>query len=137
MKQVVLFLLSLGMMSLFAPQVQASGVSSTAPTSMTVNEAPEELSRKELRQQRRMERRMERRMKWAQRVQRLAPEVEGNLRYALLGLIAAVVLSVVAVILAFVPGVGGLLSTVVSWLAYAAWLAAVVFFVLWLVDEIA
>lgn len=135
MKQLLLFTFCLGVMGIFAPQAVAGTALSPSSTTITIEHTPTEFSKKELRQQRRMERRAERRMKWAQRLEKFAPNaLEGNLRYALLAAVAAIVLSVVGGVIGF-AGLG-IIGYLLGVLAGLAWLAAVVFFVLWLIDEI-
>lgn len=135
MKQLIFTALCLAVTGLFAPSATAASAVSSWPTVSKVEHAPAELSKKELRDQRRMERRAERRMKWAQRLEKFAPDaLEGNLRYALLAAVAAVVLSAVGGVIGF-AGLG-IIGYLLGVLAGLAWLAAVIFFVLWLIDEI-
>lgn len=134
MKKLFLLLFTVSILGFVAPDAQAIGFSTEASVAPFV-EAPANLSKKELREQRRLERKMERRQKWAQRLEKFAPNaLEGNLRYALLAAIAAVVLSVAGSVIGF-AGIG-VLGYLLGVLAGLAWLAAVVFFVLWLIDEI-
>lgn len=134
MKKLFLLLFACSILGFVSPEAQAIGFS-VEPSVAPFVEAPATLSKKELREQRRMERKTERRQKWTQRLEKFAPNaLEGNLRYALLAAIAAVVLSVAGTIIGF-AGIG-ILGYLLGVLAGLAWLAAVVFFVLWLIDEI-
>lgn len=134
MKKLFLFLFAFSLLGLYSPEVQAIGFSSE-PSVAPFIEAPATLSNKELREQRKLERKTERRQKWAQRLEKFAPNaLEGNLRYALLAAVAAIVLSVAGFIIGF-AGIG-VLGYLLGVLAGLAWLAAVVFLVLWLIDEI-
>lgn len=134
MKRLFLLLFTVSILGFSSPEAQAIGFS-TEPSVAPFVEAPAALSKKELRDQRRLERKMERRQKWTQRLEKFAPNaLDGNLRYAVLAAVAAVVLSVAGSIIGF-AGIG-VLGYLLGVLAGLAWLAAVVFFVLWLIDEI-
>ncbi len=135
MKSLFLLLLT-GVFSLTL--LQAAGVSPQPAFASSVATAGQPaMSKKELRDMRRSERRAERLATWSQRLEKFAPkglDVQGNLRYALLAAGLAFVLSVVA----FIMALGGVpLSGLVSWIAYLCWLVAIVFLVLWLIEEIA
>lgn len=134
MKSLFLLLLT-GIFSLTL--LQAAGVapqpSFAAPAAAAEQPA---MSKKELRDLRRVERRAERLATWSQRLEKFAPKglnsIEGNLRYAILAAGLAIVLYVVAFIFSFT----GPLSGIFYLLGSLAWLAAAVFFVLWLIEEI-
>lgn len=134
MKKLFLLLFTFSILGFLSPEAQAIGFTSEPAVAPFV-EAPTSFSKKELRNQRRMERKTERRQKWTQRLQKFAPNaLDGNLKFCIFAAGAAVVLSILAFILGIV-GIG-IFATVLSILSGLAWLAAVVFFVLWLIDEI-
>lgn len=127
MRKLFLLLLTFAFVGAAAPETQAMGAGAAETATMLPDHAPT-LSQKELRVQRRLERKMERRAKWAQRLEKAAPNsLPQNLYYAI---IAAAV------------GIGfGILSwfflgALFSLLSGLAMLVALVFFILWLIDEI-
>ena len=136
MKHFFILLFTLGLLGLAVPATHAAGVSAPR-TSAEAVEAPTALSKKELRQQRRMEKQSARISKWMSKFDKNSTTaLDRYLRLAILCAVGAVVLSIIAGIIIFIPGAGGFLATLIWSLASIAWLAGVVFFVLWLIEEV-
>lgn len=129
MKKLFLLLFTISILGFVSPEAQAIGFTAE-PSVAPFVEAPTSFSKKELRNQRRLERKMERRQKWTQRLQKYAPNaLDTNLLYSLLALAASVLLAILGGVLGIFGGILGLLSGL-------AFLAAVVFFILWLIEQI-